>query len=94
MRRTFHEKQKTPIIDSKVVGNTAAARRSYPIMKAKYTKPQCQKRSKVALLKDESLSRALGYLHKAEQTLTAELVKIGNCGSPIETDAGWLVLTH
>ena len=25
---------------------------------------------------------------------TWELVKIGNCGSPIETDAGWLVLTH
>ena len=23
-----------------------------------------------------------------------ELVKIGNCGSPIETEAGWLVLTH
>ncbi len=23
-----------------------------------------------------------------------EMVKIGNCGSPIETDAGWLVLTH
>ena len=23
-----------------------------------------------------------------------ELVHIGNCGSPIETDAGWLVLTH
>jgi predicted GH43/DUF377 family glycosyl hydrolase len=23
-----------------------------------------------------------------------ELVKIGNCGSPIETDAGWLVLTY
>jgi predicted GH43/DUF377 family glycosyl hydrolase len=23
-----------------------------------------------------------------------ECVKIGNCGSPIETDAGWLVLTH
>ena len=23
-----------------------------------------------------------------------ELVKLGNCGSPIETDAGWLVLTH
>ena len=21
-------------------------------------------------------------------------MKIGNCGSPIETDAGWLVLTH
>lgn len=23
-----------------------------------------------------------------------EMVKIGNCGSPLETDAGWLVLTH
>jgi hypothetical protein len=29
MRRAFHEKQKTPIIDSKVVGNTAAERRSF-----------------------------------------------------------------
>jgi predicted GH43/DUF377 family glycosyl hydrolase len=26
--------------------------------------------------------------------LTWGLVKIGNCGSPIETPAGWLVLTH
>ena len=23
-----------------------------------------------------------------------ELVKLGNCGSPIETEAGWLVITH
>jgi predicted GH43/DUF377 family glycosyl hydrolase len=23
-----------------------------------------------------------------------EIVQIGNCGSPIETDAGWLVLSH
>jgi len=23
-----------------------------------------------------------------------EFVQIGNCGSPIETDAGWLLLTH
>jgi predicted GH43/DUF377 family glycosyl hydrolase len=23
-----------------------------------------------------------------------EILQIGNCGSPIETDAGWLVLTH
>jgi predicted GH43/DUF377 family glycosyl hydrolase len=23
-----------------------------------------------------------------------EFVKIGNCGSPIETDAGWLVIAH
>lgn len=27
-------------------------------------------------------------------TFSWELVQIGNCGSPIETDAGWLVLSH
>ena len=27
-------------------------------------------------------------------TFPWELVQIGNCGSPIETDAGWLVLSH
>lgn len=31
----------------------------------------CRKRSKTALLKDDSLSRALCCLHEAEQTLTA-----------------------
>ena len=25
---------------------------------------------------------------------TWESVKIGNCGSPVETEAGWLVITH
>jgi predicted GH43/DUF377 family glycosyl hydrolase len=29
-----------------------------------------------------------------EPTFPWELVQIGNCGSPIETDAGWLVLSH
>lgn len=24
----------------------------------------------------------------------SELIQVGNCGSPVETDAGWLVLTH
>ena len=23
-----------------------------------------------------------------------EVVQVGNCGSPLETEAGWLVLTH
>jgi predicted GH43/DUF377 family glycosyl hydrolase len=27
-------------------------------------------------------------------TFPWELVQLGNCGSPIETDAGWLVLSH
>lgn len=30
----------------------------------------------------------------AKPTYPWEFVQIGNCGSPIETDAGWLVLTH
>jgi len=29
-----------------------------------------------------------------EPNFTWELLQIGNCGSPIETDKGWLVLTH
>lgn len=31
-------------------------------------------------------------LHKPSKSW--ELLQIGNCGSPLETDAGWLVLTH
>jgi len=31
-------------------------------------------------------------LHKPSQPW--ELLHVGNCGSPLETDAGWLVLTH
>jgi len=29
-----------------------------------------------------------------EPTYSWELIQLGNCGSPIETDAGWLVLSH
>ena len=30
----------------------------------------------------------------AKPTFPWEFVQVGNCGSPIETDAGWLVLSH
>ena len=30
----------------------------------------------------------------AKPTYSWEFVQLGNCGSPIETEAGWLVLTH
>ncbi|HEY2786461.1 MAG TPA: glycoside hydrolase family 130 protein [Fimbriiglobus sp.] len=30
----------------------------------------------------------------ARPTFPWEFIQLGNCGSPIETDAGWLVLTH
>jgi predicted GH43/DUF377 family glycosyl hydrolase len=29
-----------------------------------------------------------------EPTLPWEFIQIGNCGSPLETDDGWIVLTH
>jgi len=38
------------------------------------------------------------FWHEAETIQTPqswwEIIQIGNCGSPIETEAGWLVLTH
>jgi predicted GH43/DUF377 family glycosyl hydrolase len=46
------------------------------------------------LLKSDSLT----HWEEGEQILAPvypwELVQIGNCGPPIETDAGWLLLTH
>src|SRR5205809_2757309 len=37
-----------------------------------------------------------GYERKVllEPTFPWEILQLRNCGSPIETDAGWLVLTH
>ena len=29
-----------------------------------------------------------------EPSLPWELMQLGNCGSPLETEAGWLVITH
>ncbi|RZS64393.1 putative GH43/DUF377 family glycosyl hydrolase [Agromyces ramosus] len=34
----------------------------------------------------------LGIVHRPMELW--ELVQLGNCGSPVETDAGWVVLTH
>ena len=43
-------------------------------------------------------SDMLYFWHTAEMivkpTYPWEFVQMGNCGSPIETDSGWLVLTH
>jgi predicted GH43/DUF377 family glycosyl hydrolase len=40
----------------------------------------------------------LHFWHKTQLVLKPafpwELIQLGNCGSPIETDAGWLVLSH
>jgi predicted GH43/DUF377 family glycosyl hydrolase len=43
-------------------------------------------------LADDNTWRAPVPLHGPRRSW--ELIQVGNCGSPIETDAGWLVLTH
>lgn len=47
---------------------------------------------------DIMFSRGVRFWHGREQLRTPvwpwELLQIGNCGSPLETEAGWLVLTH
>jgi predicted GH43/DUF377 family glycosyl hydrolase len=45
-----------------------------------------------------SYSPSVHFWHKAERLIAPEfpweLMQIGNCGSPIETPEGWLLLTH
>jgi predicted GH43/DUF377 family glycosyl hydrolase len=57
-----------------------------------------------ALSRSDRESNTITYSenpHRWEETLTCqkpttswEVVQLGNCGSPIETEMGWLVLTH
>lgn len=57
-----------------------------------------------ALSRWDRESNAIGYSddgHRWSKAVTVqspahpwELIQLGNCGSPIETPAGWLVLTH
>jgi predicted GH43/DUF377 family glycosyl hydrolase len=60
--------------------------------------------SYVALSRYDGASNAIAFSEDLNQWPAAtpltvpasiwEVVQVGNCGSPIETDAGWLVLTH
>ncbi len=46
----------------------------------------------LALLRSHQVTRPSALLTTAHEPW--ELIQIGNCGSPIETPEGWLVLTH
>jgi predicted GH43/DUF377 family glycosyl hydrolase len=46
------------------------------------------------LVYSDKMHRWDGSRHLLKATLPWELTQIGNCGSPIETEAGWLLLTH
>jgi predicted GH43/DUF377 family glycosyl hydrolase len=46
----------------------------------------------LSTLDEQNLWQYTTQLHPPERSW--ELIQVGNCGPPIETDAGWLVLTH
>lgn len=46
------------------------------------------------LMRSENLLEWNDYQPLATPVFDWEMVQIGNCGSPLETEAGWLVLTH
>ncbi len=47
-----------------------------------------------AIVYSDNLRHWEGALPCQVATQPWEMLQLGNCGSPIETDAGWLVLTH
>ncbi|GLY94379.1 glycosidase [Actinoplanes sp. NBRC 103695] len=59
---------------------------------------------RLALCRSDGETLGLTYLDEQNRWQPAEpllvphrgwdLIQVGNCGSPVETDAGWLVLTH
>ncbi|MBO3748827.1 glycoside hydrolase family 130 protein [Streptosporangiaceae bacterium NEAU-GS5] len=48
--------------------------------------------SGLAVLDDQNRWQHVAPLHTPHSSW--ELIQVGNCGSPLETDRGWLVLTH
>lgn len=53
-----------------------------------------QDNEKIYLMFSDNVHFWNEYKVLLEPTYSWELIQIGNCGSPIETDAGWLVLSH
>jgi len=48
----------------------------------------------ITLMFSDDVHHWYGYEVLMEPETSWEYVQIGNCGSPLETEAGWLVLTH
>jgi predicted GH43/DUF377 family glycosyl hydrolase len=53
-----------------------------------------QDNERISLMFSENIHFWNEYKVLLKPKFSWELVQIGNCGSPIETDAGWLVLSH
>ncbi len=60
----------------------------------KYVMVSRQGGEKINIMFSENLYRWDEYQLLLEPKYTWELLQLGNCGSPIKTDKGWLLLTH
>jgi len=60
----------------------------------KYVMISRQGGEKINIMFSDDLYKWDNYQVLSEPRYTWELVQLGNCGSPIKTDKGWLLLTH
>lgn len=60
----------------------------------KYVMISRQGGEKISIMFSENLYIWNDYKTLMEPLYTWELVQLGNCGSPVKTDKGWLLLTH
>ena len=63
-------------------------------LNGKYVMISRQGGEKINIMFSDSLYRWDSYEVLMEPKYTWELLQLGNCGSPIKTDKGWLLLTH
>lgn len=87
--RTFHLSQ----LAGNAAQNKGMALFGRPVRHHNYALSRWDRESnKLAVSSDSVKWNTAGTLKAPRQSW--ELVQVGNCGSPIETRAGWLVLTH
>ena len=60
----------------------------------KYVMVSRQGGEKISMMFSEDLYAWENYQLLMEPRYPWELVQLGNCGSPVKTDRGWLLLTH
>ncbi len=63
-------------------------------IKGKYVMISRQDGEKLYIMVSRSMHHWSGPRQLLEPTLPWEYVQIGNCGSPVETEQGWILLTH
>ncbi|MBI3585517.1 MAG: glycoside hydrolase family 130 protein [Ignavibacteriales bacterium] len=63
-------------------------------IRGKYFMISRQDGEKLYIMVSSTMHRWNGHRQLLEPTLPWEYVQIGNCGSPIETEQGWILLTH